>query len=242
MASSSESCHQDTDTEDVFLMPHNQDEAKDQNANNLFYARRKRWNPFAKSSLITLACIALISMLLSGLALHFLHLINPQQYPGISSPLPGTPFGSCGDTPISARDNNCTFDIMSFSWLPTPCADPELTEEFLKVRNWTWWEDSDKSRSVPFEEVAKGDHKQLLVTREYHMYHCTYMWRKLHRGLLKSRENAEGRGVVDTYIGEYVHTAHCEMILLGMEGEESGVNKTATDTAIFMKFPQCMWT
>jgi hypothetical protein len=68
------------------------------------------------------------------------------------------------------------------------------------------------------------------------------MWRKLHRGLLGSQDNAEGRGVVDTYIGEIEHTAHCEMMLLGMEGDGSAIDKTATDTAILMKFLQCMWT
>ena len=67
------------------------------------------------------------------------------------------------------------------------------------------------------------------------------MWRKLHRGLLKGRENAEKRGVVDTYIGEYGHTAHCEMMLIGMEDGDV-LDKNATDTAIKMKFPQCMWT
>jgi hypothetical protein len=68
------------------------------------------------------------------------------------------------------------------------------------------------------------------------------MWKKLHRGLLRGQENAERRGIVDTYIGKYEHTAHCEMMLLGMEGDEGVVDKTARDTAILMKFPQCMWT
>jgi hypothetical protein len=95
---------------------------------------------------------------------------------------------------------------------------------------------------VSFEEVARGNHEKLFVTREYHMYHCTYMWRKLHRGMLRGGENEEKRGVVDTYIGSYGHTEHCEMMLLGMEGGEGVVDKNATDTAILMKFPQCMWT
>jgi hypothetical protein len=32
------------------------------------------------------------------------------------------------------------------------------------------------------------------------------------------------------------------MMLLGMEGDEGGIDKMATDTIIAMKFPQCMWT
>lgn len=239
-ASASESFQQDSDAEESHLISNHLE--KSQDSENLFRSRRKQWIPIPGSSLITvIASTALISTLLSGLALHFLHLLTSQQRLGISPPLPGTQFGSCGDTPASALQGNCTFDIMSFSWLPSPCADPDLTAEFLRIRNWTWWGDSETTKPVSFEEVAKGNHAELFVTREYHMYHCTYMWRKLHRGLLRSQENAEGRGIVDTYIGKYGHTAHCEMMLLGME-EESVVDKTATDTAILLKFPQCMWT
>jgi len=243
MTSAIESSQQDSDAEDAHLMSNHHDEEKDQNSNNVLCASRRQWIPLPRFGLITLvASTALISMLLSGLALHFLHLLNPQQPLGSSLPLPGTRFGSCGDTPTSARLANCTFDIVSFSWLPTPCADPELTAEFLRVRNWTWWLDTHTTTPVPFEEVAGGDYDQLFVTREYHMYHCTYMWRKLHRGLLKGLENAEKRGIVDTYIGEYGHTSHCEMMLLGMEEDHSVVDRNATDTAILMKFPHCMWT
>jgi hypothetical protein len=198
--------------------------------------------PLTTSGLVTLiASTALISMLLSGLGLHFLHILNPR-HSSESLPLPGSRFGSCGDTPSSARLSNCTFDIMSFSWLPSACDEPELTAEFSRVRNWTWWLDTDRTASVPFDEVARGDHSELFVTREYHMYHCTYMWRKLHRGLLKGQQNVEKRGIVDSYIGSYGHTSHCEMMLIGMEEDGGEVKKNATDTADLMKFPQCMWT
>ncbi|KAG0646878.1 hypothetical protein D0Z07_6263 [Hyphodiscus hymeniophilus] len=197
---------------------------------------------FTNSGLITLiASTALISVLLSGLGLHFLHILNPRQFSEASLPVPGTFFGSCGNTSSSARHAGCMFDIMSFSWLPLACADPELTVEFKHLRKWNWWLDENRTAAVPFEEVALGFHSELFVTREYHMYHCTYMWRKLHRGLLRGQENAEKRGIVDSYIGSYGHTAHCEMMLVGMEEDGGGIDKNATDTAILMKFPQCMW-
>jgi hypothetical protein len=231
--------HQDLDAENERLMSHDHNEEKDQNSKTSFYTHRIRWTLTASSLATLLASTALLSMLLSGLGLHFLHLLSPGQ-PSGSSPVPGSYFGYCGDTSSSARLANCTFDIMSFSWLPPACADPELTAEFSAIQSWTWWLDTDRTAVVPFDEVVKGDHRMLFVTREYHMYHCTYMWRKLHRGLLEGRKNAEKRGVVDTYIGEYGHTAHCEMMLIGMEGGDV-IDKNATDTAIRMKFPQCMW-
>lgn len=240
MASSTSALNHGSMAEEEHLI--NEDD-KGEIVDKAFYPHRRQWLPTPRSSLISLVVItAFTSTILSGLGLHFLHVFNTQQHQQSSAPNPGTRFGSCGDTPSSAREANCTFDIMSFSWLPTPCADPKLTAEFLAVRNWTWWLDTDTTVPVPFDEVAMGNHRELFVTREYHMYHCTYMWRKLHRGLLEGQHNAEGRGVVDTYIGEYSHTAHCEMMILGTEGDEDTVNKTATDTAILMKFPQCMWT
>jgi hypothetical protein len=130
---------------------------------------------------------------------------------------------------------------MSFSWLPKPCADPELTMEFLSIRNWTWWLDAEATTAVPFDDVATGNFEELFVTREFHLYHCTYMWRKLHRGMLKAVEMDENRGIVDSYVGDYKHTAHCEMILIGMKGDHGVVDMNATDTVIGRKFPQCVW-
>jgi len=186
--------------------------------------------PCAASSLLWgIMSTALVTILLSGLSLYFTHLFNTFHLK--PSPLPGSQFGSCGNTSSSARLANCTFDAMSFSWLPPLCADPELMAEFLRVQNWSWWLDENATMPVSTEIVVEGNHEEVFVTREFHMYHCTYMWRKLHRGLLKSLENKERRGIVDTYIGNYRHTAHCEMMLVGMEGEHGVVDKSATDTA-----------
>lgn len=242
MAPTTEPAQQDSDAEEAHLISERHDEEKIQDSDNLFYARRRQRVSLTRSSLITLIVITVLtSTVISGLALHFLHVLDGQQYSGSSSPLPGTTFGSCGDTPSSAREANCTFDMMSFSWLPWQCSEPELTAEFLRVRNWSWWEDVEATRPVPFEEVARGDYAILYITREQHMYHCTYMWKKLHRGLLKGQENIERRGIVDDYIGSYEHTKHCEPMLVGKEDEGDLINKMMVDTAILRKFPHCMW-
>jgi hypothetical protein len=239
MAHDSEPLGQAADAESAHLMHDSQDE-KDQSPSDLLYtgSRRQLVNLRKPAIFALVLATALISTLISGLVLHFLKI------PTFGDPItsPGTEFGSCGDSPSSARQDNCIFDLMSFSWLPPPCADPDLTAQFVGLQNWTWWVDENRTTAVPLEEVSKGNHAELFVTREYHMYHCTYMWRKLHRGLLKSDETPERRGVVDTYIGRYEHTSHCEMMLLGMEGEHGMVGRNATDTAILMKFPRCMWT
>jgi hypothetical protein len=70
-----------------------------------------------------------------------------------------------------------------------------------------------------------GQYPELFVTREYHRVHCVYMWRKMHRGL--------ERGFIDTYIGNYHHTAHCEQMLL------EHIPSETIDTMILLKFPSC---
>lgn len=229
---------QEFDAESAHLM-HNgaKDKGKDEYP-IYFTSAHHTWTSLPKPALLLLIIgTSLITILVFGLALHFLHLLDV----GKSSSSPGTKFGSCGDSPSTAREANCTFDIMSFSWLPQACADLDLIAEFLAVQNWTWWMDKDRTSAISLEDVSRGDYDELFVTREYHMYHCTYMWRKLHRGLLRAEEYSKERGVIDTYIGSYGHTEHCEMMLLGMEKDHGAIDKNATDTAILLKYPSCMW-
>jgi hypothetical protein len=136
-------------------------------------------------------------------------------------------FGGCGTSPAEARSLGCQFDVMSFSWLPSACYDAELVGDFLALRNWEWFNDTTRQHSIPKKEVLKGGLTHLFVTREYHHFHCTYQWRKMHRGMLK--------GVIDSYIANYEHTAHCEHMLT-ME-----VPMNTTDTVIVMKFPKCYY-
>lgn len=136
-------------------------------------------------------------------------------------------FGECGTSPAEARGLGCQFDVISFSWLPSDCYDAELVDDFLALRNWEWFYDAAGQHAIPKEEVLKGELTDLFVTREYHNFHCTYQWRKMHRGMVK--------GVIDSYIANYGHTAHCEHMLT------AGLPINMTDTVITMKFPQCQY-
>jgi hypothetical protein len=136
-------------------------------------------------------------------------------------------FGECGTSPAEARSLGCQFDVVSFSWLPSDCYDAQLVDDFLALRNWQWFYDTAGQHAIPREQVLKGELTDLIVTREYHLFHCTYQWRKMHRGMVK--------GVIDSYISNYEHTAHCEHMLT------EGVPMNTTDTVIVMKFPQCQY-
>jgi hypothetical protein len=120
---------------------------------------------------------------------------------------------------------------MSFSWLPSPCYDSQLSEQFLTLKNWQWFNSPNMTEDakVEKEEVLKGEHDYLWVSWEYHKLHCTYMWRKMHRAVLRG-------GFVDQYIGNYEHTEHCEEILMG-EGVEMEGSRGLT--VIRRKFVGC---
>lgn len=141
------------------------------------------------------------------------------------SPSKTTAFGDCGSTLVQARAAGCKFDVVSFSWLPPECHEQSLIDDFLELQDWQWYRTPTSQDTVHRWLVLDGAHSELYVTREYHIFHCTYQWKKMHLGLQKR--------IIDTYIGGYNHTAHCDKMLT----EEAPRNQT--DTRIVRKFVQC---
>ncbi len=145
----------------------------------------------------------------------------------------------CRTTHVSALEAKCLFDPISFSWTPQPCYDASLIDSFLALDDWTWYLDANGTNPVVFDVVITGSHEYLYVSWDYHRWHCTYMWRKMHRAILS--QNGSGRGgeklLLDTYINDPEHTEHCEGVLL---------NRTVplgnTDTMIRRKFIGCVAT
>lgn len=135
----------------------------------------------------------------------------------------------CGESPAEAITRGCNFDIMSFAWLPTPCFDRELMEEFLGLRQWTWYTDKDGQTVASELNIREGKYNEIFVSWEYHLVHCTYMWRKMHRALLQG-----GLDAVDGYIGSLHHTEHCSNMLLGYRDAVNVLN-----TFIYVKYPAC---
>ena len=128
---------------------------------------------------------------------------------------------------------------MSFSWLPPACYDTELSYNFTYTypnattpTRWQWYEDKDGGKPVPLADVETGNYKRLYVTGEYHVVHCVFMWKKLHRAIVRG-------GKVDSYVGNLAHTEHCARILLDQEEEMGGGGSAIVNTAITMKFPTC---
>ncbi|KIX03841.1 uncharacterized protein Z518_07394 [Rhinocladiella mackenziei CBS 650.93] len=133
-------------------------------------------------------------------------------------PQEGQKLSQCGSSRDDAVSRGCQFDIMSFSWLPPACYDEALAIEFAGLRGWQYFRDENRTTGIPRKEVALGQYDLLYVSTEYHVLHCTYMWRKMHRAVLKAAP-------IDGYIGEYNHTKHCEEVLVGERTKD--LNSTA---------------
>ena len=138
--------------------------------------------------------------------------------------LPGT---SCGHSRQEAISKECVFDLMSFTWVPPTCYDPELTKDFLSLQSWTWYHDSTAEHPADEVLVRGGEFEDLWVTWEYHLTHCVYMWSKMQRAVTSG-------SAIDDYIGNWHHTKHC-LKELAMEG----IKPETINTRILTKYPTC---
>lgn len=109
----------------------------------------------------------------------------------------------CGHTAAEARKLGCIFDTISFSWLVPECYDQELVDEFDKLPvKFPFYYDPEGKSEAPWSEVVKGE-RAMFVPWSHHLWHCGFLWRKMHRAVMA--------GVpVDSYIGNYTHTEHCQ--------------------------------
>ena len=139
---------------------------------------------------------------------------------------------SCGSTRAEAVSNGCQFDMMSFCWLHPDCFDAELTESFLTSQAWSWYSDRDPTTGIAANEIPRdvaesANYDRLYVSWQYHLVHCVFMWKKLHRAISSTSP-------IDSYIGNLHHTNHCSDNLLR---QDLGFN--LTNTAIEVKYPYC---
>ena len=134
---------------------------------------------------------------------------------------------SCGNSSHEALSLGCSFDVMTFAWLPDRCFDKELVDDFLALKDWNWYLDARGQRIADSASVIAGDYDMVYVKNEYHMYHCTFLWRKMHRATLAGK-------VLDGYIGDMHHTAHCETHLLNRSRALDQI-----DTAAMTKYVEC---
>ncbi|MCJ1402922.1 hypothetical protein MMC11_006143 [Xylographa trunciseda] len=136
--------------------------------------------------------------------------------------------GPCGNSSASARLHSCHFDMLSFAWQPPNCFTPDdLVDEteFMALGPWPWY--LENGTEISEEEVRKGESRYLFTSFEWHVAHCTLLWRKLHRKVLNGEP-------VDGYVADLKHTEHCGKVLR-MERKTDKI----WETRVWTKFPKC---
>ncbi|KAF8850042.1 hypothetical protein BDZ45DRAFT_752120 [Acephala macrosclerotiorum] len=87
----------------------------------------------------------------------------------------------CGTSGGEARARGCVFDIMHYSWIPAPCYNDTLSQQYwdgLKSHGIEFWNDTTKTHVLPYEEILAAEHEYVYTSWLLHLKHCQYL---LHR-------------------------------------------------------------
>ncbi|KAK3293016.1 uncharacterized protein B0H64DRAFT_204550 [Chaetomium fimeti] len=163
-----------------------------------------------------------------NLSHHHSHQRN-NHHPNPPKPLPTHPhrWTTCGTSPSEARARGCRFDILSFAWQTPECYDSDLMAAFLAHHAWQFYAHANRTDETVDLAVALRGERTLYVDWEYHVAHCTFMWRQMHRAYAV-------RGFVDAHLDGYGHTLHCQGVLL-----ERGMPGGVVNVVAAVKYPEC---
>lgn len=135
----------------------------------------------------------------------------------------------CGTDAATARAKGCIFDLLTLAWLAPECYDADLSEEFLEVASETFYYDAEGL--LPIESYEKLSEREINVTshttRRYHVFHCAYGWRLMHKML-------ERGGMLESGLSGYHHTEHCTATLMN-----TSVPLDAVITRVEISYPDC---
>lgn len=205
------------------------------------YAQKKRSRSFLRAGLSFSAggLFVAAALVASGLANTVpLFNMNDARLPQIASgkdELTGQPAswfnGNCGSSAEEAKSRNCVFDLVSHSWLPHDCLSTEdLEDADIMYANSTWHWGLDDMKEVSLEDVRRGEFDRVWTSMDWHVAHCGFVWKRLHRALLDPWRK------LDSYTADYHHTGHC-VDMIARLNPVGPIN--ATGTRVYTKFPTC---
>ena len=116
---------------------------------------------------------------------------------------------NCGNSSAEAIAKGCTFNLMTFAWLPEACWEHEMTNKWLERTQgeFQWYADPNGLDELPQEPHAIGLRDKVYASPNWHESHCAFSWRKFHKALVYG-------GLIDGLISKWVHTMHCTRVLL----------------------------
>lgn len=182
-----------------------------------------RTNSYMKSTIS-----AFLGALTTLFVIWIIHIIHPQTlnsslFTTSTSTIESSAYESCGTTPAEARAAGCVFEYMTFNWVPARCFDFELVSSEYNTSHashtpypWSYkplTDDPLDPNRVSEADMLSGEFDGLYGSNDYHRTHCTFAWKKFHRAVLSG-------GPIDTYLSDYEHTKHCEMMLMMLSDED----------------------
>ncbi|KAL5376117.1 hypothetical protein DPSP01_010709 [Paraphaeosphaeria sporulosa] len=114
-------------------------------------------------------------------------------------------YDHCGTNANEARARGCVFETTGFTWLAPECADPATEAEFLEYiakNEFKYYRTENYTEEVSVEEIRKGNGPGFFVREKYHLTHCLFLMKKLHRMRDKG-------AMIDGQIMPLHHTEHC---------------------------------
>jgi hypothetical protein len=193
-----------------------------------------------------------VYVLLRGQVINY-QITHPGQASTMSNtlPHPGSPLPyvrrerPCGWTADEARAAGCTFDIMTSTWLPDECYDDDISSAFRTHGPWEFytnssdfeftptirWPSADQLTLLP-DEKAASEQRFVWATRRYHLTHCIFLLRRLHRLV-------DGGKRLDSALEDYHHSKHCgDMIEKSLDGGGS-IPMDLVMTFVVIGYPSC---
>ncbi|KAK5110415.1 hypothetical protein LTR85_001025 [Meristemomyces frigidus] len=206
--------------------------AEDEGKEDSTPAQRRRTDG-ARISLTLLGTLFLITIVLViGLLLEGQSKARPNTRPV----LPDQP---CGTSPEEALAAGCTFDPMMDSWLPPACYDDELTQQFRAQNHWEYFDWDNTTIVIDEHELSRRPRAK--TTLHYHIAHCSYALRKLHRAIAQDRQ-------IEVDVAAVGHTKHCVDMFQKMLQRHEETRKHNTPFTIEQRgnglhpaYPKCMW-
>lgn len=130
----------------------------------------------------------------------------------------------CGNSSAEAISLGCSFDQLTWAWLPPNCSH-FANGEFLSAEEkpWTYYEDPHGETVVEEEAWSQVLDGELMIfgERREHVTHCVYVFLSLGQ-LIRDKTPYPPKLV------EYAHIHHCAMLLLDIVKKEDTWNDVQT--------------
>lgn len=128
----------------------------------------------------------------------------------------------CGKDRHEAKAAGCHYDLLATRWYNDDCYHPDVMQEFFDEMEFeTFYQDPEFTTPASKELALSGDWDLLWPVHSFHIMHCLYQFRRLHKAILEHRS-------IDDDVLSYGHTLHCTRMIMNWPNEIRWGKNTTT--------------